>query len=347
MTPMVLDMTVASFHLSQNGLRPVGTPTFVQWLECGQFIRNTEQSVQFWIGDWLVYGEQAYGKTDYEQALQETGLSYQTLRIYKHVATALPLSLRRNKLSFHHHKEVASLSPETQAHLLQQAVDGTWPLFKLKQEKYRLRLEAARPPASPAETSGLLLGEAAQLLEHVPDASVDMVLTAPSLNTADLTPIETTLPLILKKLKENSHVYIFTDWRTYPGLFPLMQQYFTVKNLLVWDTKRPAAGENTRYREGYECVLFGQKGRRHLSGRRDASILEFPAEDVTALAYPMEKPLPLLSYLIEKSTHPGEVVCDPFMGTGAVCLAAKQTGRRYLGMERDKTLFDIARSRLA
>ncbi len=105
--------------------------------------------------------------------------------------------------------------------------------------------------------------------------------------------------------------------------------------------------QNTRYREGYECVLFGQKGRRHLSGRRDASVLEFPAEDVTALAYPTEKPLPLLSYLIEKSTHPGEVVCDPFMGTGAVCLAAKQTGRRYLGMERDKTLFGIARSRLA
>src|SRR6266700_4123908 len=142
MTPMVLDMTVASFHLSQNGLRPVGTPTFVQWLECGQFIRNTEQSVQFWIGDWLVYGEQAYGKTDYEQALQETGLSYQTLRIYKHVASALPLSLRRNKVSFHHHKEVANLAPEIQIRLLQQAETEAWPLVKLRQEKNRWNLEA-------------------------------------------------------------------------------------------------------------------------------------------------------------------------------------------------------------
>src|SRR5437764_14200958 len=90
----ISDITFASFHLSKSGLRPLGSPTYEQWLACGHFIQNAEQSVQFWIGDWLLYGGGAYGKTDYEQALQETGLSYQTLRIYKHVAAALPLSLR-------------------------------------------------------------------------------------------------------------------------------------------------------------------------------------------------------------------------------------------------------------
>ncbi len=60
----------------------------------------------------------------------------------------------------------------------------------------------------------------------------------------------------------------------------------------------------------------------------------------------MDKPLPLLEYLIEKSSQPGEVVCDPFMAEGAVCLAAKKMGRKYLGIEADKHQFTIARQRL-
>src|SRR5437016_6231235 len=128
----ISDITIASFRLSQRGLAPLGRPSFAQWRACGQFICDAEQSVQFWIGDWLLYGEHAFGKTDYEKAVAETGLANQTLRIYKHVASSLPLSLRRNNLSFHHHKEVASLSAETQALLLQRAQENSWPLHMLK-----------------------------------------------------------------------------------------------------------------------------------------------------------------------------------------------------------------------
>src|SRR5438477_12707627 len=110
------DITFSSFQLHKNGLTPFGTPTYQEWLACGHFIRNAEQSVQFWIGDWLLYGEKAYGKTDYEVAIAETGLSPQTLYIYKYVATSLPLSVRRKNVSFHHHTEVANLAPEPQAY---------------------------------------------------------------------------------------------------------------------------------------------------------------------------------------------------------------------------------------
>src|SRR5262249_42045634 len=161
------------FRLSQNGLVPIGSPSFTQWLACGHFIKNAEQSVQFWIGDWLLFGERSFGKTDYEQAALQTGIANQTLRIYKHVAAALPLSLRRNTLSFHHHKEVASLPPETQELLLKQAEESGWPLFKLRQEKNRLRLESVRPPSSPTQTLGLYVGDPLLHLAKLPDSSID------------------------------------------------------------------------------------------------------------------------------------------------------------------------------
>jgi DNA methylase len=338
------DITVASFHLSHNGLRPIGSPSFEDWLACGQFIRNAEQSVQFWIGDWLLYGEHAYGKTDYERAVAQTGLSYQTLRIYKSVALAFPLSLRRNNVSFHHHKEIAGLSPATQAQLLQQAEEGDWPLFKLKQEKYRLRLEEVRSSSSPAVTDGLFLGEPAEHLRALPDDSVDMVLTTPP--TADLATVENVLALLAQKLKENSHVYLFTDWTTYPNLLPLVTRYLTVKNLLVYQHNH--ADRTTPYRHVYGCMLFANTGeRRYLNGRRDANVLPFSSGEETTLAHPTDKSLALLEYLIEKSSQPGEVVCDPFMGEGAVCLAAKHTGRRYIGIEKDKGVYDRACLRLA
>src|SRR6266568_4414813 len=75
---------------------------------------HAEKAVQFWIGEWLLYGENHYGKVRYEQAIEETGLDIQTLYNYKWVASKVPISLRRNNLSFHHHKEVAGLTPELQ-----------------------------------------------------------------------------------------------------------------------------------------------------------------------------------------------------------------------------------------
>src|ERR1700694_3426954 len=153
--PTTQELTVSSFRLHKNGLTPLGDPTFDEWQVCGAFIQEAEKSVQFWIGDWLNFGEKTWGKR-YKEALEKTGLDYQTLRNYKWVASSLPLSLRRDKLSFHHHKEVANLEPEQQADLLNKAVAESWPLIKLKQEKYRLSLETARLGVTLSDSNFLL-----------------------------------------------------------------------------------------------------------------------------------------------------------------------------------------------
>src|SRR5712691_7889011 len=155
--PMTQELTVSSFRLHKNGLTPVGNPTFDEWQACGAFLQEAEKSVQFWIGDWLNFGEKTWGKK-YVEAIQKTGLKYQTLADYKWVATKVPFSLRNEKLGFHHHRHVADLPLEKQAYLLKKAVTEGWPLLKLKQEKYKLNLEEKR--------TGVILSNPGFLLGH-------------------------------------------------------------------------------------------------------------------------------------------------------------------------------------
>ncbi len=62
--------------------------------------------------------------------------------------------------------------------------------------------------------------------------------------------------------------------------------------------------------------------------------------------HPTVKPLKLMSYLITLGSRPGDVVLDPFLGSGTTAVAAKQLGRECIGIEREKEYCDIARARL-
>ena len=62
--------------------------------------------------------------------------------------------------------------------------------------------------------------------------------------------------------------------------------------------------------------------------------------------HPTIKPLELVKRHILHSTQPNDIVLDCFLGSGTTCVAAKETGRRYIGFEIDKTYFQIAQDRL-
>jgi modification methylase len=65
------------------------------------------------------------------------------------------------------------------------------------------------------------------------------------------------------------------------------------------------------------------------------------------LGYPTQKPLPLLERIITSSSKPGDVVLDPFFGTGTTGAVAKRLGRHFIGIERDPTYCDVALERIA
>lgn len=115
---------------------------------------------------------------------------------------------------------------------------------------------------------------------------------------------------------------------------------------LVW-YKGEAVGGLGDYRRcwryTWELVQVARNGP--LRAGRDGDILRFPVKP-TGRLHPAEKPVPLLAYLIGQLTAPGELVFDPFMGSGSVGVACVRTGRRFLGVEIDPGYYETARRRV-
>jgi site-specific DNA-methyltransferase (adenine-specific) len=114
--------------------------------------------------------------------------------------------------------------------------------------------------------------------------------------------------------------------------------------LLVWD-KGPGVGGNgntTLWKRSWELIQIDPHGRG-ASGARDVAILRYWATSWSGhKLHPTEKPLPLMRYLVEKLTRPGELILDPFMGAGTTLVAARQLGRRAIGIELERRYCDRA-----
>ena len=111
---------------------------------------------------------------------------------------------------------------------------------------------------------------------------------------------------------------------------------------------------------------FGGKQKRHI-GKKDGaygslsntndivikkyvsprSLLQLPCVPrAKGSLHPTQKPVALMEYLIRTYTNPGETVLDPFMGSGTTGVAAKNLGRKFIGIELDQGYFDIAVKRI-
>ena len=76
------------------------------------------------------------------------------------------------------------------------------------------------------------------------------------------------------------------------------------------------------------------------------SILQFNSDNVDASLHPTQKPVKLLEYLIKTYTLENEVVLDNCMGSGSTSIACLNTNRRFIGIEKDETFFNVAKERL-
>ena len=110
---------------------------------------------------------------------------------------------------------------------------------------------------------------------------------------------------------------------------------------LVWD--KVAIGMGYHYRARYEFVLFFEKGKRKLN---DLGVPDILTEKRVYRGYPTEKPPRVSEILIGQSTQPGELVCDPFMGSASVGVAALRLGRSFTGCDLNPEALQLAQERL-
>lgn len=145
-----------------------------------------------------------------------------------------------------------------------------------------------------------------------------------------------------RALKKNAHLYLFCDPETMFVAKPIGEAAgFKFWKPLIWDKRTIGLGYH--YRARYETVLFFEKGKRRLANLSVPDIIEAPR---IRGGYPSEKPAELAKVLVGQSSAPGELVIDPFMGSGAFGVAAVRAGRNFLGNDIDKKAVRLARARL-
>lgn len=111
---------VGCFRLTRTAMSIEGDPTYEEWQEFGRWLQTASEAINWWVGRWLNYGEAKWGEM-FSQAIEATGMDYGTLRNIKWTESQFDLSRRRDKLTFSHHSEVASLPPKVADKILDTA----------------------------------------------------------------------------------------------------------------------------------------------------------------------------------------------------------------------------------
>lgn len=120
-----------------------------------------------------------------------------------------------------------------------------------------------------------------------------------------------------------------------------------VRNQIVWAKPNHTAGDldgNAGYQ--HECAVFACKGPWKRLGPRETNLWREPhlfSRDHRW--HPTEKPVNLIERSIRWAG--GDIILDPFCGSGTTCVAAKKLGRKYIGIEIDEQYAQIARNRVA
>jgi site-specific DNA-methyltransferase (adenine-specific) len=170
-------------------------------------------------------------------------------------------------------------------------------------------------------------------------------------DTLSLTELSAMVSTCCSPLRSGRHAYVF-------GPPELVTDPLSAKVGLIWDKGNLGMGDlSLPWATSFEPITFavhvpGAGARRcndgALSARlRQQSVLRVPRKHGTATRrHPTEKPVRLLTQLIESSSQQGEIVLDPFMGVGSTLVAAKVEGRRSIGIELDESYCEIAAERM-
>jgi len=148
------------------------------------------------------------------------------------------------------------------------------------------------------------------------------------------------LPLVPNALKADAHAYIFTNDRSISEAQSAAEAAgLRLHRILVWDKR--TAMPNRWYQQTCEFVLFMRKGTAFRINDPSSKALQsiFQRDESK---HPTEKPVSLCQFYIENSTKLGEVVLDPFMGSGTTGVAAIRAGRKFVGVELTQQWFDVA-----
>lgn len=190
------------------------------------------------------------------------------------------------------------------------------------------------------------------------------------------------LEMVIPLLKEDASIYVCCDWRSSLIIGNVLMDYFQVRNRITWQREK-GRGAKANWKNGMEDIWFATKSNSYTFNLDSVKIRKqviapyrvdgtpkdwqeteegnfrdtCPSnfwEDITIpfwsmpenTAHPTQKPEKLLAKLILASSNKGDIVFDPFLGSGSTSVTAKKLNRRYVGIELNELYCVWAEKRL-
>ncbi|MEM9804385.1 MAG: site-specific DNA-methyltransferase [Cyanobacteria bacterium P01_D01_bin.56] len=196
--------------------------------------------------------------------------------------------------------------------------------------------------------------------------------------------LDTWMSQVIRLLKPNASAYVCCDWQSSPMVYSVFSKYFVIRSRITWEREK-GRGSKQNWKNSSEDIWFGTLSedywfdvdavklkRRVLAPYRDRNgnpkdwqttdsgkfRITHPSNLWTDISipfwsmpentdHPTQKPEKLLAKIILASSRAGDLVFDPFLGSGTTSVVAKKLNRRYVGIELDKDYACIAEKRLA
>ena len=152
------------------------------------------------------------------------------------------------------------------------------------------------------------------------------------------------LPELYRVLKDTGHAYIMSNNKNLKDmLIEIEKAGFSIYKTLIWAKNSPIT--NMFYMDSHEYIIFCRKGKaKRINNCGTKSVLN--VDNPRNKVHPTEKPVELMEILINNSSQEGDLVLDPFLGSGTTVIACINTGRNYIGFELDKQYYEIAKNRI-
>ena len=205
-------------------------------------------------------------------------------------------------------------------------------------------------------------------LREIPDKSVDLIVTDPpygigiksqggkgsKLNPwADICNASLWYSAWMREckrvLKDDGALWCFINWRYLPTLYKAgLDIQWSIESLMVWDKCCMGTSGPKGLRSSYEMVALYTMPGFAIKNRGLPDIQRFKWAGYKPTGHPAEKPLDLIRWIIQTSgKSDGEVIVDPFMGSGTTACAAIGEGCSFIGFELDPNWRDKALQRVA
>lgn len=155
------------------------------------------------------------------------------------------------------------------------------------------------------------------------------------------------------KLRAGGSIVVFNAWQNIDKIAVELENCgLTPKEMIQWQKTNPMPKNRDRlYVTTCEFAVWAVKGKGWTFNRQrsnfENTIFQYPIVSASDRLHPTQKPVELMCDLIKIHSNKGDIVLDPFIGSGTTAVAALSTGRKYIGYEIDEKYYTSAKKRIS